>query len=226
MKPLTERVGSGPQATFVCRRGFHQSRFDDLRRRMPRSQVLSNNTSMKFSRLVLIGAVAAVAGASPVSAQSVEGNRAGIARTNLISSNPIGLLFEWYQAEFEHAISPTVSLAVAGSSYEFLDDETVASVDAIVRYYPSARAVRGFSLGVSGGFVGVEEDFCDAFGTPCTRDDYTAFTLGIRGDYVWLLGRDQNLAVAAGIGAKRLLADRVDGIEGLPVGRLSIGYAF
>lgn len=179
---------------------------------------------MNVSRLVLIGAVSALAGASPVSAQSVEANRAGVPRTNLISSNPIGLLFEWYQAEYERAISPTISLAVAGTSYDFFDDENVASVDAIARYYPGARAIRGFSLGVSGGFVGVEEDFCDGF--TCRRDDYTAFTLGVRGDYVWLLGRDQHLAVAAGIGAKRLLADRVDGIEGLPVARLSIGYAF
>ncbi len=183
---------------------------------------------MKFSRLVLIGAVAAVAvaAASPVSAQSVEGNRAGIARTNLISSNPIGLLFEWYQAEFERAISPTVSVAVAGTSFDFWDNENVASVDAIVRYYPSARAIRGFSLGVSGGIVGVEEDVCDGFFSTCTREDYTAFTVGVRGDYVWLLGRQQHLAVAAGIGAKRLISDRIDGIEGLPVGRLSIGYAF
>ncbi len=179
---------------------------------------------MKLSRLALIGAVSAAAAASPLSAQSVDGDRAGIARKNLISSNPIGLLFEWYQAEFEHALSPTVSVAVAGTSFDFFDDENVASVDAIVRYYPSARAIRGFSIGASGGFVGVEEDFCDGFS--CTRDDYTAFTIGVRGDYVWLLGRDQNLAVAAGIGAKRLLADRVDGIEGLPVARLSIGYAF
>ncbi len=181
---------------------------------------------MNLSRLVLISAVASFAAAAPAAAQSVEGNRAGIPRTNLISSNPIGLLFEWYQAEFEHAISPTISLAAAGTSFDFFDDEDVASFDAIVRYYPAARAIRGFSLGVSGGFVGVKEDNCDGTFNSCTREDYTAFTLGVRGDYVWLLGRDQHLAVAAGIGAKRLLSNRIDGIEGLPVARLSIGYAW
>ncbi|MGK2960632.1 MAG: hypothetical protein ACSLFK_00655 [Gemmatimonadaceae bacterium] len=178
---------------------------------------------MNLSRLPLIGAMAALALASPLPAQSVEGTRDGIPRTNLISSNPIGLLFEWYQGEFERAISPTVSLAAAFASFSLSDDD-ISSLDGIARYYPGARALRGFSLGVSGGISGVKEDDC-AFDT-CSRDKYTAVTLGIRGDYVWLLGRDQNLAVAAGIGAKRLFADKVNGIEGLPVARLSIGYAW
>ena len=178
---------------------------------------------MNFSRLPLIGAMAALALTSPLSAQSVEGTRAGIPRTNLISSNPIGLLFEWYQGEFEHAISPTVSLAAAFASFSLSDDD-ISSLDGIVRYYPGARAVRGISLGLSAGVSEVKEDDC--YFDSCDREDYTAFTVGIRGDYVWLLGRDQNLAVATGIGAKRLFSDRVNGIEGLPVARLSIGYAW
>ena len=179
--------------------------------------------NMKLTRLPLIGAMAALALASPLSAQSVERTRAGIARTNLISSNPIGLLFEWYQGEFEHAISPTISLAAAFASFNLSDDD-ISSLDGIARYYPAARAVRGFSLGAIAGISGVKEETCEVF--ECGRDEYTAFTLGIRGDYVWLLGRDQNLAVAAGIGAKRLFADKINGIEGLPVARLSIGYAW
>lgn len=177
---------------------------------------------MKFLRLSLVAALA-VAMPNVASAQSVDDDRAGIARRNLVSSNPIGLLFEWYQGEYERAFSDAFSLAVSGASFNLSDDD-VASVDVIGRYYPSGRALRGFSLGASAGFSGITEQVCDQFS--CRDEDYSALTLGIRGDYVWILGREQHLAVAAGVGAKRLLSDRIDGIEGLPVGRLSIGYAW
>jgi hypothetical protein len=174
---------------------------------------------MKVFRLALIGAAIA-ATATTASAQRVEETRSGIPRVNLISANPIGILFEWYNGEYERALSSTVSLAGAASSYDF-DDARYASVDGIVRYYPSGRALRGFSIGASAGFISIDEDFdcegCD--------DDESSATIGVRADYVWILGRDQRFAAAAGIGAKRLLSDDV-GTEGVPIGRLSIGYAW
>ncbi len=86
---------------------------------------------MKSVRL-LITAVAFAATASPAMAQFNDGARAGIARTNLVSANPIGLLFQWYNGEFEHAVAPTVSLALAASSYD-LDGPTYSSIDGIAR---------------------------------------------------------------------------------------------
>jgi hypothetical protein len=174
---------------------------------------------MKKLSSIICAAFALLAVSRTAAAQSVEATRAGIARVNLISSNPIGLLFEWYNGEFEHALSPTVSLAVAGTSFDF-DDARYNSIDGIIRYYPSARAVRGFSVGVSVGYVGVHEDSCDG----CSDDDYTSATVGVRGDYVWILGRDQRFSVATGIGAKRILRD--SDVDGLPIGRLSLGYAW
>ena len=178
---------------------------------------------MKYLRLSLIAVLMSIAMSTVASAQLVDGDRAGIQRRNLVSSNPIGLLFEWYQGEYERAFSDAFSLAVAGASFNLSDDD-VASVDVIGRYYPGGRALRGFSLGATAGFSGITEEVCDQ--VSCREEDYSAFTLGVRGDYVWILGREQHLAVAAGVGAKRLFSDRIDGIEGLPVGRLSIGYAW
>jgi hypothetical protein len=174
---------------------------------------------MKVFRLALVGAFLAVS-ATTASAQTVEASRSGIARTNLISANPIGILFEWYNGEYERALSSTVSLAAAASAYDF-EDARYASVDGIVRYYPSGRALRGFSIGGSFGFIDIDEDFeCEG----CDEDG-TSATIGVRADYVWILGRDQRFAAAAGIGAKRLLSDDF-GTEGVPIGRLSIGYAW
>ena len=174
---------------------------------------------MKVFRLAIIGAAIAVT-ATAASAQRVEETRSGMPRVNLISANPIGILFEWYNGEYERALSSTVSLAGAASSYDF-EDARYASVDGIVRYYPSGRAIRGFSIGASLGFISIDEDFeCEG----CDEDGSSA-TLGVRADYVWILGRDQRFAAAAGIGAKRLLSDDL-GTEGVPIGRLSIGYAW
>lgn len=148
-------------------------------------------------------------------------------RVNLISANPIGLLFEWYNGELEHAFAPTVSGAVAASSFgDFFEDASsdarYSVLDAIGRYYPSARAIRGFSIGLSAGVVDFRDDNQDCF--ECEDESGTFGTVGIRGDYVWILGRDQRFAVATGIGAKRVFGD--GGPGGLPIGRLSIGYAF
>lgn len=166
--------------------------------------------------MLLIAATFA-ASATAASAQTVEG-QVGMPRVNLVSANPIGLLFEWYNGEFEHAVRPTISLAVSGSSWDF-DGPTYSSIDGIARYYPSGRALRGFAFGVSVGVVNIDDDCSD-----CLEDGSSA-TIGVRGDYTWILGRDQRFSVATGIGAKRLL-NNDHGVEGLPIGRLSIGYAW
>jgi hypothetical protein len=175
---------------------------------------------MKLLRLSVAALVATAALSSAAAAQSVDGDRAGIARRNLISANPIGLLFEWYNGEYERAISSTASLAVSGSTFDFWEDgERYTAIDGIARYYPQARALRGFSVGASLGFV--DFDACD----DCFDDDATSATIGIRGDYVWIIGRDQSFAVATGIGAKRILSNDL-GTDFLPIGRISIGYAW
>ena len=179
-----------------------------------------------MKRFGLTLAIAFIALSSSASAQSVDNARAGVPRVNLISANPIGLLFEWYNGEYERAMSSTTSLALAASSFsdlEDFEDSRYSVVDAIGRYYPGGRALRGFSIGLSVGFVDFDEDQGDCLG--CIDETGTAGTIGVRGDYVWIIGRDQHFAVAAGIGAKRLLGNDV-GPEGLPIGRLSIGYAW
>ena len=175
---------------------------------------------MKLLRLAILAAVATAAVATSASAQVVNGSRAEMPRTNLVSANPIGLLFEWYNGEFERAFSSTASVAVSGSRFDFFVDDAYTAIDGIVRYYPSGRALRGFSLGGSAGLINVDTN-CSG----CTDDNESVFTVGVRGDYVWILGRDQRFAVAAGVGAKRLFGNSV-GEAGLPIGRLSIGYAF
>ena len=172
-------------------------------------------------------ATALVITATTASAQTVAGSRSGIKRDNIVSANPIGLLFEWYNGEIEHAISSTASIAFAASRFSLENDNRYAVADAIFRYYPAARAIRGFSVGASVGVVDFRDDtsYCEPYCDGYTDDSGTAGTIGVRGDYVWIIGRDQHFSVAAGIGAKRVLGNDI-GTEGIPIGRLSIGYAW
>ena len=176
---------------------------------------------MKVFIYAAIAAIASMAAASSATAQSAV-ETSGVARHNLFSANPIGILFEWYNGELERAVNSTVSVAAAATSYDF-DDNRYTSIDGIARYYPAGRALRGFSIGMSAGYVDIRDSQdCEQF---CEDDTGTAATIGVRGDYVWILGRDQRFTVATGIGAKRLLGNDI-GTEGLPIGRLSIGYAW
>ena len=181
---------------------------------------------MKIFRLFAVGAAALAVASSTAFAQGVDASRLGLARQNLVSANPIGLLFEWYNGEYEHAFNSTTSVAVAASSFGDFggwDDARYSLVDVIGRYYPAGRALRGFSIGASAGLVNFDENIpSDCF--ECDDDSGTFATIGVRGDYVWILGRDQRFAVASGIGARRILGG--GDLEGVPIIRLSIGYAW
>ncbi len=179
---------------------------------------------MKLSRgiLAIIAVIALMTVSSSLFAQSSAAPRSGIDRPNLLSANPIGLLFQWYNGEFEHAVAPVGSLAAAASRYE-VNDGVYSSVDGIARYYPAGSALRGFSIGASLGAIKItDKNPC----YQCSATSESSATIGVRADYVWILGRDQHLTAAAGVGAKRLLSHSLGGTEGVPIGRLSIGWAW
>lgn len=177
----------------------------------------------RIPQILSAAAIALVAASGQAFAQSVSAPPGGIARLNLVSANPIGLLFQWYNGEIEHALNSTMTVAAAGSSFSGVYAENRYTIaDGIVRYYPSGSALRAFSVGASVGVVQVRDDVCP---NCLNNDSGTAATIGIRGDYVWLLGSDQHFSVATGIGARRVLGKGISQ-EALGIGRLSIGYAW
>ena len=173
---------------------------------------------------LLVGLAAVMMASQTAQSQQIE--RSGVARTNLVSANPIGLLFEWYNGELEHAFSSTASVAVAASIFNedaFDDNDDIRMGDVIGRYYPAARALRGLSVGLSAGVLSVREATCSSFS--CTDERKSSATIGVRGDYVWIIGRDQHFSVATGIGARRILSDKISN-DFVPIGRLSLGFAW
>ena len=152
-------------------------------------------------------------------------------QANVISINPFGFLFEWYNIEYEHAFSATASWSLGGGHIKIGDEneeESYTSADVRLRYYPSAEAPTKFSAGIAFGYSRVSEE--DEDQGIVTKDEFDALSIGIDLGYSWLLGRTRQFFIGTGLGAKRLfpLGEDEDDDEtfGYPTVRLSIGYAF
>ena len=152
-------------------------------------------------------------------------------QNNVLSINPFGFLFEWYNLEYEHAFSSTASWSLGVGHLNFGDDDdddetSYTSTDIKLRYYPSAEAPTKFSAGIAFGYSRVSDEDPGVLG----QDDFDALSIGIDLGYSWLLGRTRQFFIGTGIGAKRLfpIGDDSDDDEtfGYPTVRLSIGYAF
>ena len=152
-------------------------------------------------------------------------------QNNVLSINPFGFLFEWYNLEYEHAFGSTASWSVGVGHLNFGDDDdddetSYTSADIKLRYYPSAEAPTKFSAGIAFGYSRVSDEDPGVLG----QDDFDALSIGIDLGYSWLLGRTRQFFIGTGIGAKRLfpIGDDSDDDEtfGYPTVRLSIGYAF
>lgn len=143
-------------------------------------------------------------------------------RSNVLSVNPLALIFTGISGEYERRTSPSTAVAV-GLSIWSIDEFDYQSVEGKFRFYPNAEALRGFSVAGTAGYSHVDEDD-DLFG-----QSGSAISAGVELNYQWLLGVERNFAITLGGGGKRLffLGDEVeDASAGIPTIRFSIGYAF
>jgi hypothetical protein len=172
--------------------------------------------------------LAATFGATAIRAQTLDVP----VQSNVLSINPFGFLFEWYNVEYERAFSSTASWSLGAghiSIGDTNDEATYTSADIRLRYYPSAEAPTKFSAGIAFGYSRVtDEDPGPSGGV--IKDEFDALSVGIDLGYSWLLGRTRQFFIGTGIGAKRLFPlgeeDDDDETFGYPTVRLSIGYAF
>jgi len=137
----------------------------------------------------------------------------------IISSNPFGLMFEWFNVEYERRMTPSTTWSASVSWFSRDDDDfDYVSGGGAVRYYPSGTALRGFYLGGRGGVYRLSDGL----------DSGTFFGAGFEIGYDWLLGSRQNVGLSIGIGATRLFGGDLEGAPlAIPTLRLlNLGIAF
>ena len=173
--------------------------------------------------------LAAALSATTVRAQTVDLP----VQSNVLSINPFGFLFEWYNMEYERAFSSTASWSIGVGHITIGDEDDVeevsyTSADVKLRYYPSAEAPTKFSAGIAFGYSRVTDD--DRVDGTRIEKEFDALSIGLDLGYSWLLGRTRQFFIGTGIGAKRLFPiggnSNDDETYGYPTVRLSIGYAF
>ena len=180
--------------------------------------IKTGSSSFALALTVLICGLSSL----PLVAQQQE----GFQPRNVISANPIGLLANIFNAEYERVISPTSTIGFGGSTSSFEDylDEPTSEYatiryinsDVFYRFYPGSRRTRtyaapiGWAFGMKAGLTSV-----DGAGI----GDGTYFGYGFDFNRSWVLGPNDNFYVGLGFGLKRLFGiPRVDSDYG---GRVS-----
>jgi hypothetical protein len=152
----------------------------------------------------------------------------------VLSFQPLQAIVGVFSGEYERVLRDGFTVGIGASYWDpgpiaGFDggkfDARYVSGEAKLRYYPSEEPFRGFSLGLTAG--GARATFEDADDDD-PRQSVSGVKVGVEADYSWLLGRSDHLAVALGLGAKRVFfgafGKRLAGTY--PTSRIAIGWAF
>jgi hypothetical protein len=137
--------------------------------------------------------------------------------TQVLSTNPIGLMHDFYNAEYEVKMADAVT-AGAGASrrawYLFGESEEAARLngDVFVRYYVWGRAFNGLAIGVKAGATRIPDE-----GT------YAGVGWDLNHSYAY----SDHAVASVGIGMKRLLGrESLFGASIVTTLRLNVGIGF
>ena len=154
----------------------------------------------RSTRSVFTGAVVAALLFAPTTAIAQDGPPVAAPHRQTVSTNPFGLMFEWFNAEYERTLTARPTWGVSGS-YLGIDGFDYANGNVVFRFYPQGAALHGFFVGSRTGVFRVSDD----------DEAATLFGAGFEVGYNWLLGSDQNFDVSIGVGATRLVGGALSG---------------
>ena len=172
------------------------------------------HTLTALTALVFAALFPAAAGAQ------ANATRPPVPYNQIVSVNPFGMLFNWYNAEYERKIGEATTLGFSAS--HFADGE-YSNAALLARWYPQGAALDGFYLGARAGAYRTKTHTYE-YATPPPRPDpnnptrptqtyYPTYReqtrvvpgLGLEIGYNWLLGPQQNLSIGLGFGVTRML---------------------
>ncbi|MBA3886486.1 MAG: DUF3575 domain-containing protein [Acidobacteria bacterium] len=170
----------------------------------------------RTSRISALAALLLIAPAA-LAAQEAAGTKAPVALNQVISSNPLALMFKYGNVEFERKHTGSSTFGLSASSLGF-NDATYRNAQVFYRYYPQGAALTSFYIGGRGGVHRVSGEGQSAH----------AFGFGVELGYAWLLGAQRNFAISLGVGATRLFGgDLKDFSVVFPTVRLiNLGWSF
>ena len=200
--------------------------------------------SFRFTTTLFLAGVMTSFASIPASAQGTV-TVAAAAHRQVISASPLLWIFKWYNADYEHTITPATTWGVSGSYVSFGDEDDYGRTSVVLRYYPQGTAFEGFSLGAQAGVFRRATRVCAfviAAPSPppaparvpppvvCTPEEQHDVRPGAGVDlgYGWLLGAKQNLTVTLGFGVSRVFGGSIAGLSSVvPNARLvNVGIAF
>jgi len=167
--------------------------------------------------LVLLGLAFLVLGgtAQPVAAQPTAIEPDG-SHQRLVSVNPFGYVFEWYNVEYEQTVASGTTLGFTGSVAR-PGDATFGGANALLRFYPQGAAFKGVYIGGRTGVYHLND----------ADDDGTVYGAGLEIGYTWLMGARKNWYLGLGGGLMRIFGGDLDGSTVIPQIRfVNFGYAF
>lgn len=191
----------------------------------------------RFTRsLLAMVAVAAPVALGAQRAPSRASSPLPAAHGQVLSIQPLWSTVGAFAGELERRVSSKWTLGVGGmyfgkelALHGGSADAKYASGDVKLRYYPGARALRGFSLGAQAGYSRVRGQATDSVTSRSAQGSAGGASMGAALDYSWLLGASDAFYVGVGAGVKALFIDK-ESVKGVtlayPTARLSIGYAF
>lgn len=165
---------------------------------------------------------------SALGAQPTRARIDPLTRTVAVTLNPFALFAEYVAGDVEVKVSPSVTVG-GGMSWVGLEDfNSYRSLEAKARYYPSEKALEGFSVAATAGVASARGyDYSSGSGV---RKRFTRPTVGTELSYQWILGPNARFVSVVGLGLKRYLGTEgnVDpiNIPLLPTARINIGAAF
>jgi hypothetical protein len=183
-------------------------------------------------RAATSASLALCAAATAGAAQSATPATSPAAPRQVLSIQPLQAIAGVVSGDYERAIRNGFTLGIGASYWDFgtlaIDDggdlgAKYVSAEVKARYYPSETPFRGFSIGLTGGAAHASFHIFDN-----ERESANGVKVGVEADYNWLLGRSDRLAIALGLGGKRIWygrkGERLAGAY--PTSRIAIGWAF
>jgi len=101
---------------------------------------------MRYTQALALAAATALVPAT-THAQT-EATKTAVVHQQVLSTNPLGEIAQWFNVEYERKIGLATTLGVAASTYKYMD---YTSASLLLRWYPQDAALDGFYLGARTG---------------------------------------------------------------------------